>query len=221
MAGGAELSIATGVEFPSADRAAAASKRNIGAFAPFADPLEASPHADVFWSPDAVTLALRGTAFRQTMSEVDLVSIPAVKRLFIAAKGSQHLEFISEQRSLAVILDGTPVAVAPARVVFHVEGFERLEPARHGFALLNDFLRERRHRLSQNWTTTSLTVRDALVALDGHRVGASYRDIASVIFGAARVKEAWRSEGNELKDRIRRVLKRGLALSAGAYREFL
>ncbi|HML29825.1 MAG TPA: DUF2285 domain-containing protein [Hyphomicrobium sp.] len=155
------------------------------------------------------------------MAEVDLVSLPALKQLLIGAKGSQHLAFVSEQKSLSVILDGTPVAIAPARVIFHVEGFEHLPLALHSFATLSDFLDDKSHRVNPHWTTTSLTIRDALVALDGHHIGASYRDIATVIFGAERTNEAWRSENNAVKDRIRRVLKRGLVLSQGAYREFL
>ncbi|MBS0251282.1 MAG: DUF2285 domain-containing protein [Proteobacteria bacterium] len=152
---------------------------------------------------------------------VDLVRLPAVHQLLIGAKGSQHIEFQSEQTSLMAVLDGMPVAIAPVRVTLHVEGFERLDRAQHTFAMLNDLLNDKTHPVPHAWTTTSLTVRDALIALDGHHAGASYRDIATVIFGAKRVSEAWRSESGALKDRIRRVLKRGLVLSAGAYREFL
>lgn len=221
MGDGAEISAATEAAFRFVDCAAAAARQKIGVYVPFADPHRPAPDADVFWSPDAVALALRGTAFRRPMGEVDLVNLPAVHQLLVSAKGSQHLEFLSEQTSLLAILDGTALAIAPVRVTLHVEGFERLDLARQTFAMLNDFVHDKPHRAPHDWTTTSLTVRDALIALDGHQWGASYRDIATVIFGTKRVREAWRSESNALKDRMRRVLKRGLALSAGAYRKFL
>ncbi len=221
MDGDAEIRVATEVGFRSADCAVAAVRQKIGASAPFADPHTPSPDADVFWSPDAVTFALQGTAFRRPMGDVDLVRLPAVRQLLVSAKGAQHLAFISEEKSLSVVLEGTPIAVAPVRVMFHVDGFEHLHLARHGLAALSDFLHDKTHRENHHWTTTSLTVRDALVALDGHQVGASYRDIATVIFGSRRTNEAWQSENNALKDRVRRVLKRGLILSQGAYREFL
>jgi hypothetical protein len=75
--------------------------------------------------------------------------------------------------------------------------------------------------VGQGWTATSLQMRDALIALDGHCVGATYRDISGVIFGSKRTQEAWRSSSTALKDRIRRALKRGLWLSGGGYRQLL
>lgn len=155
------------------------------------------------------------------MSEVNVAALPGAKQLVIDAEGSQHLRFISDQRTLSLILDGASVAIAPAHVVFHVEGFGHLEHTRDGLAALSEFLHSTKQRENPKWTATCLSLRDALVALDGYGVGASYRDIATVIFGSERIKEAWRSESTALKDRIRRALKRGLALSAGGYREFL
>lgn len=140
----------------------------------------------------------------------------------IDARGTQHLKFISDRTTLSVILDGAAVTVAPARVVFHVEGLEQLERARDGFATLNDIISDTIKRSDEcRWTAASLAMRDALVALDGHRAGATYRDIATVVFGAERTGEAWRSSSTALKDRIRRALKRGLELVAGGYRQLL
>ncbi len=114
------------------------------------------------------------------------------------------------------------MAVAPARVVFHIDGIERLERAREGFAALSEILQQgMEHSGDGQWTATNLALRDALIALDGRRAHATYRDIATVIFGAERTGEAWRSASTALKDRIRRALKRGLELVAGGYRELL
>lgn len=204
------------------DCAAAAAEPKPGVFAPFADPHEPAPTANVFWSPDALPLTLSGTAARAPNGDLCLARLSGVRHLMIDAKGTQHLKFTSDRRTLSVILDGAAVAVAPARVVFHVDGLECLERARDGLAALIDILRHNIERSEDSqWTATSLALRDALIALDGHRVDATYRDIATVIFGAERTGEAWRSASTALKDRIRRALKRGVELVAGGYRELL
>ncbi|MGE0022814.1 MAG: DUF2285 domain-containing protein [Hyphomicrobium sp.] len=205
-----------------ADYAVAAVKLRLGVFAPFADPNEPAPTANVFWSPDALPLTLSGTATRMQNCDLCLARLQSVRQLMIDARGLQLLRFKSDRQTLSLILDGVAVAVAPARVVFHVEGLENLECARDGFATLSEILRHNTDRSEdRHWTATSLAMRDALIALDGHRARATYRDIATVIFGAERTKEAWRSASTALKDRIRRSLKRGLELVAGDYRELL
>jgi hypothetical protein len=66
-----------------------------------------------------------------------------------------------------------------------------------------------------------LLFRDALIALDGRRVGASHRDTAEVICGIKRVREDWSSRGGWLKERMRRALARGEELRDGGYRRAL
>jgi hypothetical protein len=106
--------------------------------------------------------------------------------------------------------------------MFRVLGIADLDRVRDSFAVLGTLLSSgSEHVSARGWTATSVRMRDALIALDGHCVGATYRDIAEVIVGRERTKEAWRSSSTALKDRIRRALKRGLALVAGGYREFL
>lgn len=60
----------------------------------------------------------------------------------------------------------------------------------------------------------------ALRALDGHSVGKSYREIAEGLFGKKRIPErAWKT--HDLRSRTIRLVKRGLALMRGGYRELL
>lgn len=219
--GGAQISAGIGLGLLCVDCAAAAAEPKPGVFAPFADPHEPAPTANVFWSPDALPLTLSGTASRAPNGDLCLARIPGIRQLLIDAKGTQHLKFSADQRTVSILLDGAAVAIAPARVVFHVDGLGNLERARDGFATLSDILSHNEPSDDWPWTATSLAVRDALIALDGHRAGATYRAIATIIFGAERTEEAWRSTSTALKDRIRRALKRGLSLAAGGYRELL
>jgi hypothetical protein len=66
-----------------------------------------------------------------------------------------------------------------------------------------------------------LVLRNALVALDGRHLGASHRDIAEVILGRERVREAWSGRGGWLKERMRRAVAIGEELRDGGYRRAL
>ena len=59
-----------------------------------------------------------------------------------------------------------------------------------------------------------------LLALDAHRGGASYRDIANVIYGAPRVAGvAWKSSA--LRDAVIALVADGRRLCRGDYRRLL
>ncbi|WP_315745047.1 MULTISPECIES: DUF2285 domain-containing protein [unclassified Bradyrhizobium] len=60
----------------------------------------------------------------------------------------------------------------------------------------------------------------ALRALDGHLEGASYRTIAEVLFGSARIPaRAWKT--HDLRSRTIRLVQLGLRLMRGGYRDLL
>lgn len=222
MPDGAGTFASIGMGSLSVDYAVAAAKPRLGVFAFFADPNEPASTANVFWLPNVLTLTLAGTAARAPNSDLCLARLPSVQQVMVDASGNQHLKFTSDRRTLSVILDGAAVAVAPARVVFHIDGFERLKSVSDGLATLSEILGHNAERSEdRHWRATGLAMRDALIALDGNRAKAAYRDVATVIFGAQRTEKAWRSASTALKDRVRRALKRGLELAAGGYRELL
>lgn len=64
-------------------------------------------------------------------------------------------------------------------------------------------------------------MRDALITLDGRCAGATYREIASVIYGIARTRSAWSSPSRAMKDRMRHALLRGEQFRDGLYRNLL
>ena len=57
--------------------------------------------------------------------------------------------------------------------------------------------------------------------LDGRLAGASYREIAIVLFGRDRVERDWDQSDNHLKNCIRRAAQRGKTLMEGGYRNLL
>jgi hypothetical protein len=60
----------------------------------------------------------------------------------------------------------------------------------------------------------------ALQALDGVHAGATHRDIAAALFGAARVLRNWTADG-DLRARTRRCIGRARALMEGGYRRLV
>ena len=61
----------------------------------------------------------------------------------------------------------------------------------------------------------------ALRALDGRRAGASYREIATALFGEARVASDWTSSSDYLRTRVQRLVRRADGLARGGYRQLL
>jgi hypothetical protein len=72
-----------------------------------------------------------------------------------------------------------------------------------------------------DWSQANMHLRDYLIALDGLLNGASYRQIAQVIYGPERVKDVWTGESRYLKDRVRRAVDRGHELMNGGFLKLL
>jgi hypothetical protein len=64
-------------------------------------------------------------------------------------------------------------------------------------------------------------LRDALIAIDGKCLGASYRDIAIVIYGMERVRAEWVGASRWMKDRVCRAYAKGEELRDGGYLDLL
>jgi hypothetical protein len=64
-------------------------------------------------------------------------------------------------------------------------------------------------------------LRNALIALDGRRIGASYREMASAAFGHGRTASAWNSPSRAMKDQMIRALDKGSILVNDGYKRLL
>lgn len=115
---------------------------------------------------------------------------------------------------LAGVAANVPLA---ALVPLDADGFDRIEAinrllrALHGQSVPHDrrLTRQQRRRY-----------RHMLQAVDGRMNGASYREIASVIFGVDRIaSEPWKTSA--LRDAAKSLVKDGFAMIAGGYRVLL
>lgn len=173
----------------------------------------------MFWSAEADTSAV-------LLTQMPII-LPAADNLYSAlrepaARGDEdgtHLLFERDgQRVRLVRLAGVPPDVPLAALVpLDPSGFDRSEAVdRLLRALLGRAVPADGRLTSQQ----KRRQRFMLQATDGRMNGATYRDIASVIFGVDRVaSEHWKTSA--LRDATAALVKDGLAMVAGGYRTLL
>ena len=122
---------------------------------------------------------------------------------------------------MQLVVSGCDAVVGPVAVALSLCSIREIGAARSELAALQNILSWSNHlpRAPPHWTARTKRLRDALIALDWRRAGASVRQIAVVIYGRERVKREWPDKG--LKQQLRRDFQRGEALCNGGYRGLL
>lgn len=118
---------------------------------------------------------------------------------------------------LLLVSDASPASPLVALVSLGADGLDRIEAVARLWRAING------RRVPADARLTSQQrrrLRRMLQAVDGRHEGASYREIAEAIFGAARVADSpWKTSA--LRDATIDLVKDGLALIAGGYRSLL
>ncbi|WP_170937232.1 MULTISPECIES: DUF2285 domain-containing protein [Rhodomicrobium] len=119
---------------------------------------------------------------------------------------------------MQLLIEGADLLSGPVTLNFIIPGIAELGSAIDKLSTLRRILTysPQIQPALRSWSTQTLRLRNALIALDGHAAGASYREIAAIIFGKERVTKDWPDPS--LKDRVRRSLRRGQAYANGGYR---
>ena len=91
--------------------------------------------------------------------------------------------------------------MAPVSPTFLVRGIPNPHTLAADFGSLAVLVNSPQHTAHRS--REQLFIRDALVALDARRVGATYRETAAIIYGAERANAAWSSASTAMKQRIR------------------
>ncbi len=161
------------------------------------------------------------TATAASENAIFVPDLPGAAHLLIDDRKRSHLLLTCASLALQLLIEGADLLDGPVSLSFITPGTAELGSAIDKLSALRRILtgspqlRQPLHR----WSTQSLRLRDALIALDGHAAGASYREIAAVIFGKHRVASEWPDPA--LKDRVRRALRRGQAYANGGYRTLI
>ena len=180
-------------------------------------------NADVFWSPTITSRALTAvlTPSRDaSQADFDLRRFSGHVALLIDADGRQQVVVRSSSQVLLLTLTGACALDADLRITFLNHGLDGSARASQAFKALAACISSLASRRLPAWTPRSISMRSALIAIDGDAAGATYREIARVIFGAAHTDAVWRKNPS-LKDSVRHALQRGRAMMAGGYRRLI
>jgi hypothetical protein len=182
--------------------------------------------ATVFWDPASCRQVLHATALPVQSSwrsnAFRLAEIPCHAALLLTPDGTQHLLLRDGVRSLQLAIAGASI-LRPVHLLV-----EALPPRDDGhrqralLACLEDLHRHGRLR-ARHFVPDPRRRRLRLVlqALDGWLAGASYREIATALLGAARIAADWSDPRRHLLDHVRRAVGRGRTLMRGGYQQFL
>lgn len=155
--------------------------------------------------------------------DFDIRHIPLNAHFHIDALGSQHLILKSPVFHVVLLVSGPLITMAPVRLQFASHGIAHLGPHIDALGALAHLLLGRRLAIpfDRPGEVDRIKLRDAIIALDGERSGATRREIAIVIYGAERVAEEWGDPNGRLKAVIKRDLLRGRRMIAGGYRQLV
>jgi hypothetical protein len=177
---------------------------------------ETADSKNVRWTLSALPTTTILTACAADFADARFATNYALLAAWARAQGERVLEHRgTPYRVLIDALDGgTPAVLLPLDKLFEIRARTavRLWRALSGLAPGADPA-----ALSQQRQVRLL---DALRALDGRQKGASYRELADVLFGRKSItSSSWKT--HSLRDRIIRTVRLGEALMRGDYRRLL
>ena len=188
----------------------------------FADPLKTSLDADVHWHSNSITGHVRCTSkpANDNNSDAEYLAGFIGRRSVLVANESEHLCIQRDALSANLEISGASLLLQSCELNYKIEGLKRLNPVAETLTNLRR-LKAGSQLPEPTLGQTELRLRECLVALDGHLAGRSYRDIAEVLYGPDRVKEAWTNETRHLKDKFRRAVAAGIDYMNGGYLKLL
>ena len=181
-------------------------------------------HARHVWAPEAGTSTLFAAAKpcdagSASDESIFVPTLPSTEHILVEGDGRQHVVLRAGGHAIQLTIDGADVTAQPVALTLLVRGLTAVDSAFDHLAALRRILRTPSRQIAgPRWTATMLKLRDALVTLDGRMAGASYREIAIVLYGLDYVERNW---WTGLKECMRRHFLRGLLFSTGRYRDLL
>ncbi len=189
-----------------------------GTCAPFVDPRLTALEAPVSWLPEIGAITLNATAIRAGLlstADLDLSALACIRHIVVECGDADRLLIHATSAAIAIDLRGDRILDSPVNVTFHVDGIAKATVSGAVLMQLPRVLNGPPRHVIRSVRRNLL--RNALIALDGKRAGASYREMASVAFGRARATTAWNSSSRAMKDQMIRAHDKGTHLAHGGY----
>lgn len=153
-----------------------------------------------------------------SVADLSLADLASAGHIVRGPNGEQFVILRDSTAAVTLKCDGCPLANAPVNLTLR----NRLSaPDQYANAVASLAKLLLRPANNAEDTRTRRLLRDALIALDGKCVGASYREIAVVIYGPERVLSEWVGASRWMKDRISRAHAKGEELRDGGFRGLL
>lgn len=188
----------------------------------FIDPTLSAPESPVSWVTTSAVFLLEAIADRTpTGNSPDLCvrNLTSVRHVILGPAGEEHVLLRDADTALTLRLHGSRASRAPVNTSILFRGLPDPDLVSSALSSLARLVLRPNHVPKDS--RDLLFLRDALVALDGRCVGASYREMAAIVYGHQDVQAAWSSRSRWMKDRMCRALTKGEHLRDGGYRKLL
>ena len=158
-----------------------------------------------------------------TTENLAIKNLPHVVHVHFDVRGRQFVVLKSSDFHITLIVAGALVTAAPFSITLGATRLADLDTQIRRLIALAHLVLGRRLTIPPDrpGQVERIKLRDAVIALDGERAGASRRQIASVIHGPARVAEDWTDPSGRLKAVTKRDVLRGRRLVSGGYRDLV
>jgi Uncharacterized conserved protein (DUF2285)/Family of unknown function (DUF6499) len=188
----------------------------------FADPDKTAAESDIFWQPELLTHAVHCHCKPSNDNATEQLSLSSFqgRRAVLVSFDNEHIAVSGAQKSSHLVVTSGTLLFGSSTITFLHEGLSTAANHHRTTQILKQFVSAKaattppQHRADSKYL-------DYLIALDGHLEGRSYREIANVIYGSGTVGPYWTDDSRGYKLKVRRAVRRGIALMNGGYRELL
>jgi hypothetical protein len=195
----------------------------VGASTPFVDPRLAAMHAPLAWRAAGsapVLGAMTARPIAGARAHLPLPEMQAARHIILGPAGDEFVVLRDSNRAVTLHCRGSRASLGPVDIRLVLDGVPDPALVTRSVTLLHGLLHH--PEVTVDSALWRILRRDGLAALDGKSLGATYRDVATVLYGpSATRKEVWRSANNPLKEHMRRALAIGRYLRDGGYLELL
>ena len=187
----------------------------------FPNPDQSALTTHVFWSDKTYPRKVAVHVRERERGEIDEIFEKSTRLCkiihLVDAFEHEHILVKGKKCSIQVRCSGKSLlSLEPVKMEFSISGFSTMQD--HVNAL------NRAQKVYGDddmsppvWSRKGLGYRNALVALDAHDAGLTYRETATIFYGEKRISEEWGGPSSAMKSEMARLLAKGQRLRDGEY----
>ena len=193
----------------------------------FASPNQTALTGPVFWcesvSPQVITVEAQpfnGSESKGMLDRLFDLALFGSKRIHLTdASGNEHVLIQRGHRVVQMRCRGHTLLDGDVKLRFLLDGFGHIDAK---FATIKRLAKlydqhTGNPAVESNWSASTASLRDALIALDVYQAGHGYRETAIAIYGEEAANERFADPDKSMKNRMVRARKKGIELMEGGY----